>query len=138
MRIRTMLCVAALSVGGVLFQAAPASAACAVYPGTNEIRIWIGGGDPPTRGIPATPYGLVGICVDVAGDPSPQVGTNLTVTPGENCGIPCLVVAYDGVSTNPVTITVTVIVNNVPTSVPVTLPGGAYGSFCINAGMPCP
>ena len=140
MRKASSLIAVALVAGATLVVPAPPTfAACATNPGTNPITIDPGPPlDDPIRPVPGAPGGLVGICVDVAGDPAPQVGTNVTITPGSQCGIPCFVVAYDGVSTNSLTVTVTITVRGETASFPFTVPGGAYGSFCINAGMPCP
>lgn len=134
--IRSMSVVCALAFGTVAVGATPASAACVIYPGTNPITITIGE-DPLTR-IPATPAGLVGVCVDVVATPDPQVDTDPTVQVGESCGIPCFVVAWDGASIGSVTVRVTVIVNNSPTTVEHTVPAVGVFGFCINAGMPCP
>lgn len=135
-RTRFALCAAAIGVA-VCVPASPAQAACAIYPGTNEIEIQIGDG-PGLARIPATPGGLVGVCVDVEAAPDPQIDTDPTIEVGEGCGIPCFVVAWDGVSAGSITVRVTVIVNNQPTTVEHTIPAQAVGSFCINAGMPCP
>lgn len=111
-------------------------AACAIYPGTNEIEIQIGDG-APFAFIPATPAGVVGVCVDVEATPDPQIDPDVTVEIGEGCGTPCFVVAWDGISTGAITVHVTVIVDNDPTTFVHTIPGQGIGSFCINAGMPC-
>ncbi|HEX2293689.1 MAG TPA: hypothetical protein VHN37_00070 [Actinomycetota bacterium] len=135
--LKTWVAAVALASGVVAVVPSPASAACAIYPGTNEITIRIGSGDPLMR-IEPTPSGLVGLCVEVSGTPTPTVDPDVTVDFPEGCSSPCFVIAWDGVSTAPVLVRVTVIVDNQPTTIERTLVGQEEGSFCINSGAPCP
>lgn len=136
--VRSSFAVAALTCGIVFAGAPAASAACATYPGTNEIVIKVGSGDP-LMSIAPTPSGLVGVCVDVIGEPNPSVDPDVTVEVyPQGCGTPCFVLAWDGVSTGPVTVRVTVTVDKTTTTVERVVGGQGDGSFCINAGTPCP
>jgi hypothetical protein len=137
-RLRSILLITTMTTGGILVAAPPAHAVCGTVGGTNPITIHIGPLEDPIR-IPGTPV-LATLCVtaSVEGDPNPQVDPDVTVEPGSGCGFPCFVVAWGGVSTGPVTVTVTATVNGEPVTVQRTLPGEGYGAICVNAGMPCP
>ena len=137
-RVGRIFVITAILIGASVVGATPAHAACATIGGTNPITIYIGPLEDPVR-IPGTPV-LATLCVtaSVEGDPQLQVDPDVTVELGSGCGFPCFVVAWDGVSTGPITVTVTVTVNDQTTTVQRTLPGDGYGAICINAGMPCP
>jgi hypothetical protein len=102
-------------------------------PGVNPIMI------DEQEFTPAVAANVVGICVDVVGNPGPEIGTDITVEPGVNCGVPCFVVAWDGITiTESVTVRVTVYDRGSPvTTVERTVPAGSIG-ICLHAGMPCP
>lgn len=134
--LKSILAVAALASGMTVAAASPAAAACAVYPGTNEITIRIGSGDPLTS-IQPTPSGLVGICVDVIGGPNLVIDEEVTVDFPEGCGN-CFVLAWDGVSWGAGIVRITVIVDNQSTTIEHPIGGNNDGSFCINSGTPCP
>ena len=124
-------------VGGVLLGAAgPASAACVTNPTTNPITIDPG---PPFEEpivIPGVSEGIVAACVEVEGNPDPQVDTNPTVDVVPfGCGAPCFVVEWDGVTTQPVTISGGV---GDAGAFQRTVPGRTVGELCVNAGQPCP
>ncbi len=135
-RIAAVCGVAAVATGLLVVQAPPALAACAIYPGTNAIIIEIGG--RPVLKIPATPEGLVGVCAEVETGGTPQVDSDVTVEVGESCGVPCFVVAWDGVTTGPVTVRLTVYSGGSGDPVEHTFPGENVGEFCFKAGMTCP
>lgn len=114
----------------------PALASCVVWPGTNEIVItWSDQIDIGTVVIPGTPAGLVGICVDVQGSPNPQVADPYVDVCGN--GTPCFVVSWDGVSTDPVTVSVTIYVDGTPTTFGETIQATGAGKICIQSGTNC-
>jgi hypothetical protein len=139
-RLSGLIAVLTLASTFVLMAPSPASAACATYPGTNEIRISF---DPPLDQffsdivVPGTPSGLVQVCVDVSGTLNPQASIPTADTPS-GCGIPCFYVSWDGVSNDPMTVSVSVTAGDVTVSKTATIPGGAKGGFCIKAGTTCP
>lgn len=110
-----LVVVAWASVG--LFAATPASAACAVYPGTAGGTIAVG--QVAVR-VPPTPAALVGICVDAEQSGFPSVNDPIVVQ-GEGCGVPCVSVCWDLPTTGTVVVSVTVIVqgNAETTKIPV-------------------
>lgn len=139
-RISSLLIVVALSLS-LLITGASTSAlanACAVYPGTDAITIELG---PPLDGVitpisvPETPNGLVGVCVDATGNPNPT-----TLLPEINpCTSDCVLASWQGVTTDPVTVTVTTYVGGQASARSFTIPGGSKGSFCIKIGSAsCP
>lgn len=113
-----------------------ALASCAVWPGTNPITITPHPAINPVE-VPGTDQGMVGFCVSVEGSPDPQVDGEPHVDTPPGCGIPCFVVSWDGVTTSPFTITITVYRSGNPQSTELTVPGGST-PICINAGTPCP
>ena len=126
-----------LAIGGLVVQAGPALAACASSPGTNAIYINPG---PPFRPIviPGIPGGTVTACAEVTGGGQIVVGRPTVQLQPIGCGVPCFVVAWDGVSNDAVTVSGTVSVGAHTYAFSQTIPAGSYGSFCIKAGMPCP
>jgi hypothetical protein len=138
-KLRAVACGVAVAAGVVVFGAAPAAATCATSPATNPITVDPPVGDPIVVG--GIPRGVVTACVEVGGSPSPQVDTEPTVdVQPTGCGVPCFVVEWDGVTTQPVTVGTSGQVGDLlqwgPEPIPVL--GGTTGDFCINAGTPCP
>lgn len=129
-----------LALGGVVTQAGPAMAACASNPATNPITI--NHPFPQLAGpvvIPGIEGGMATVCADVTGNPSPQVDPDVTVdVQPTGCGTPCFVVEWDGVSTQAVTVSVSITSRSGELDFERTIPAGNHGSFCINAGQPCP
>jgi hypothetical protein len=122
-----------LAGAAVVVPAPNAWAACAMSPAVNPISI----GELELT--PAVAPDIVGVCAEVVGNADPEVGTDVTVEPGLGCGIPCFVVAWDGVTiTEPITISITVYVGGSATTVERTVPAGSSGQICLHAGMPCP
>lgn len=138
-RVRSGLCVAVLSMAAAVLHAPPASAACASDPATNPITINPGPPFPGPIVIPGNPGDTLVVCASVDGDPAPEIDPDVTVDVRPfGCGVPCFVVEWDGVAVQPVTVSISVNSGSFGLDFQRTIPGGNYGSFCINAGQPCP
>lgn len=137
-KVAATLTITAILTAGMIATAAPAYALCGPIGGTNPITIQVGPLEDPIIIRGTSPVATYCVDASVEGDPNPQVDPDVTVEPGTGCGIPCFVVAWDGVSTSTVTVHVSVTVNGETTTFDRTFPGEGYGSICVNAGMPCP